>query len=93
MVVLSSVPRLRCPIPRHCLLWRHSSPNRWKTDHKDGSDSVTANELDTVMRSLGQDLTCAELQDSTNKVSPSDGLLELEVNFTDVASHSRKRQA
>lgn len=47
---------------------------------KDGDGTITTSELGTVMRSLGQNPTEAELQDMINEVD-ADGKTEL--NYTD----------
>lgn len=45
---------------------------------KDGDGTITTKELGTVMRSLGQNPTEAELQDMINEVD-ADGMSQVEV--------------
>lgn len=47
---------------------------------KDGDGTITTKELGTVMRSLGQNPTEAELQDMINEVD-ADGEWDLDVNY------------
>jgi len=50
---------------------------------KDGSGSITTKELGTVMRSLGQNPTEAELQDMINEVD-ADGSGKFKLSFFNV---------
>ena len=52
---------------------------------KDGDGSITTKELGTVMRSLGQNPTEAELQDMINEVD-ADGNIKC-INFYQIFQH------
>ncbi|KAF7377609.1 Calmodulin [Mycena sanguinolenta] len=72
---LTSFPKNKSPV-RICIPWRRvqtlNVPTEFKEAFslfdKDGDGTITTKELGTVMRSLGQNPTEAELQDMINEV-------------------------
>ena len=58
---------------------------------KDGDGTITTKELGTVMRSLGQDPTEAELQDMINEVDANgNGTIDFPEFLTMMARYTRK---
>ena len=81
-------------------LWLVEFKEAFSLFDKDGDGTITTKELGTVMRSLGQNPTEAELQDMINEVD-ADGMLMYQsrnsvvvviVKILEVASYSNLKQ-